>query len=190
MMAEEAEPQLDADEKKGAVAVLETFSTMMDWAHRTPKLKWHCTPSVLVGNRQLANNLTKLRELGVTAIVNCGAGKNSFEGWANGCGGTFTYTKIKIEDSPTADLLPLLRESTAFIEENVSKGGVVLVHCMGGFSRSPSVCMAWMIRYRHLRVDEALEVVRVKRSCAQPNQGFMKQLGTWATQSREHEKKK
>lgn len=114
--------------------------------------------------------------------MNCGAGNNSFEGWDNGHGATLKYLKLNnLADTPSANLLQHLDEATHFIHEQLSKGGggVVLVHCMGGFSRSPAVIAAYLIRYQRLSVDEALAVLRAKRSCVRPNEGFMKQLQKW-----------
>ncbi len=46
----------------------------------------------------------------------------------------------------------------------------------GGFSRSPAVLIGYLIRFRGLTFDEALEAVRLQRGCANPNEGFVKQL--------------
>jgi protein-tyrosine phosphatase len=46
----------------------------------------------------------------------------------------------------------------------------------GGFSRSPSIVIAYLIRFRGLTFDEALEAVRLQRGCANPNEGFTRQL--------------
>jgi protein-tyrosine phosphatase len=54
----------------------------------------------------------------------------------------------------------------------------------GGFSRSPSVIIAYLIRFRGLTFDEALEAVRLQRGCANPNEGFTKQLREFEKQMR------
>ena len=65
------------------------------------------------------------------------------------------------------------------MEDVISRGGAVFVHCMGGISRSPAVVAAYLMRYRGLDVGGAMRVVRAgnPRSC--PNEGFVRQLVEW-----------
>ncbi|EIM89638.1 phosphatases II [Stereum hirsutum FP-91666 SS1] len=56
----------------------------------------------------------------------------------------------------------------------------VLVHCALGRSRSVSVVCAYLIHTHGYSTDEALELVKRTRSVAQPNSGFVGQLGEWA----------
>lgn len=56
----------------------------------------------------------------------------------------------------------------------------VLVHCALGRSRSVSVVCAYLIHSHGYGPDEALEMVKRLRTVAQPNSGFVGQLGEWA----------
>ena len=62
-------------------------------------------------------------------------------------------------------------------------GGKTLVHCIMGISRSVSICVAYLMRYRgiiakcnKIGADEAVRYVKERRKYAGPNRGFMAQL--------------
>jgi protein-tyrosine phosphatase len=50
------------------------------------------------------------------------------------------------------------------------------VHCYAGRSRSATVVIAWLMRTRHLSMDDAFALVRSKRELVHPNVGFVSQL--------------
>ena len=56
------------------------------------------------------------------------------------------------------------------------EGGVVLVHCMYGISRSVAFVIAYLIKYKNYSVDEALKFLMKKRNKINPNKGFLEQL--------------
>lgn len=55
-------------------------------------------------------------------------------------------------------------------------GGKILVHCEAGISRSPTICMAYLMKTKRLRLDEAFDYIKQRRSLISPNFGFMGQL--------------
>ncbi len=55
----------------------------------------------------------------------------------------------------------------------------ILVHCLMGRSRSPSIVIAYIMRKHQLKYSAAHSYVRAKRSVVQPNIGFVKQLELW-----------
>lgn len=55
-------------------------------------------------------------------------------------------------------------------------GGRVLVHCQAGISRSATICLAYLIHARRVRLDEAFEFVKRRRQVISPNLAFMGQL--------------
>ena len=56
------------------------------------------------------------------------------------------------------------------------KGSRVLVHCKMGISRSASVVIAYAMKAYNMSLEEAIQLVKKKRSCIQPNQAFVSQL--------------
>lgn len=110
----------------------------------------------------------------VTGIVNCCPNDcvNAYED-------VIEYCIVSINDIETADILPWLMPATAFIDRHISTGGKCLVHCHYGVSRSSTVVIAYLMRYRHLSLEDAYVLARSKRSLVNPNQGFWLQLKTF-----------
>lgn len=71
-----------------------------------------------------------------------------------------------------------------FISDSVKNSkGRVLVHCQAGISRSATICLAYLISRYRLRLDEAYEYVKKRRSVISPNFNFMGQLLNWETET-------
>lgn len=79
---------------------------------------------------------------------------------------------IECLDLPETQLEPVLDEATVFINKNQG----ILVHCNAGVSRSSSVVIGYLIKEKSLTFEEAFNLVKSKRECARPNDGFSKQL--------------
>ena len=89
------------------------------------------------------------------------------------------HLRIRVEDVDYADLLIHLPAACRFIDEALSTGGVVLVHCVQGLSRSATVVAAYcgltvlpftfsasidftisVMYSRRVEASEAMEIVR------------------------------
>ena len=66
-----------------------------------------------------------------------------------------------------------------FIHDAINSGGVVLVHCVQGVSRSASVVCAHLMHAYGWTPAQALQFVKSKRPSADPNPGFVAQLGEY-----------
>ncbi|KAI5124947.1 hypothetical protein M0805_007374 [Coniferiporia weirii] len=84
--------------------------------------------------------------------------------------------RIPIEDVDYADLLIHLPRVCQFIHQALHEGGIILVHCEQGLSRSAAVVAAYLMYSRRIRATEALEIVRRAREQVWPNPGFQEQL--------------
>ncbi|KAL0267784.1 UNVERIFIED_CONTAM: hypothetical protein PYX00_009954 [Menopon gallinae] len=87
------------------------------------------------------------------------------------------YKKISFPDLPEADLLGILNECFNFISnaKMECENNRVLVHCNAGYSRSPSVVIAYLMKTFGYSLEHSLNVVREKRM-VRPNDGFIRQL--------------
>lgn len=61
----------------------------------------------------------------------------------------------------------------------------MLIHCLAGISRSPTLAMAYVMRSRLLTCDEAYKFVKSRRPTVSPNLNFMGQLFEYERQLRE-----
>ncbi|CAE8633362.1 unnamed protein product, partial [Polarella glacialis] len=91
---------------------------------------------------------------------------------------SISYLDLPVEDSEEADISQHFDACSAFIDaaraEKVA-GGIVLVHCQAGRSRSATLVAAWLIG-QGWSCDDALAAVRLARPIAEPNSGFLQQL--------------
>ena len=69
-----------------------------------------------------------------------------------------------------------LEKALEFIGKAEASGGLCLVHCHEGKSRSVSVTLAYLMKQQKFSLAEALAYVKSKRPVARPNAGFLKQL--------------
>ena len=127
-------------------------------------------PGLYQGNYYGAIDKEKLDLLGISVILNCGANKYETDR---------IYLRVDLEDSVDANLLKILPQVTAFIHEHLMKEEKVYVHCKGGFSRSPSVVIAYLIEYKKFTLEEALQFVKNRNPKTKPNFGFLAQLETY-----------
>ena len=83
-----------------------------------------------VAGQQIAYNETKLKEIGITHIINMAgdACENMFPE-------KFKYLTYYAKDSKYEYIESLFYETAAFIEEVKQHNGRVLVHCVQGVSR-------------------------------------------------------
>jgi len=108
------------------------------------------------------------------AIVSLGSSPDSYRTRPG-----ITYLRIIIDDADDEQISTHFEATTAFIEEHLKQNHRVLVHCHAGISRSATICMAYLMRYRDLSLDQAYAVVETVRKIVYPNNGFYKQLQTY-----------
>jgi protein-tyrosine phosphatase len=100
-----------------------------------------------LGNREMAKDNRRLRENGVTHIVNCA------EELPNYHPREFKYLSLKLKD-PDPGLATALGDAIRFIDEGRAGGGA-LVHCFAGVSRSPAVILAYLCHHHAEPLESA-----------------------------------
>lgn len=83
-----------------------------------------------------------------------------------------------LDDSQTQEISGggVLSDLVNTILERLKKGHIVVVFCHQGRSRSAMLVVACMMRHFNIKASKALELLRRKRSIANPNANFMRQL--------------
>jgi len=84
------------------------------------------------------------------------------------------FKNFRISDYPDENIIPVAKQIYEIIISNPSD--TFLVHCTQGVSRSPSVIIYFVMTFRKVNYDIALEYVKGRRSCTFPNDGFEEQL--------------
>lgn len=85
------------------------------------------------------------------------------------------FKRISIKDNPRENIGRHFDRTNDFIRRNLQRGAV-LVRCHAGRSRSVTIAIAFLMRYKGWTVDQALREIRSRRPGANPNRGFMRQL--------------
>ncbi|RVE65627.1 hypothetical protein OJAV_G00118360 [Oryzias javanicus] len=127
-------------------------------------------PFLYLGSALHASKKEVLDGIGISALLNVSADcPNHFEG-------AYQYKCIPVEDNHKEDISCWFLEAIEFIDSIRDSSGRVLVHCQAGISRSATICLAYLMKRKRVRLDEAFEFVRRRRSIISPNFSFMGQL--------------
>jgi len=129
-------------------------------------------PHLFLGDKKVAKDLDKIKELGITYVVNVTHElRNYFEHEP-----LFKYLKCDVLDSDQADISQYFEAAGQFIDEGLKEGNGVLVHCQQGISRSASVVIAYLMKYQGMKLSEAYTHLKKNRSQVKPKPNFLTQL--------------
>ncbi len=125
-----------------------------------------------MGSIHAAFNQEVMHERGITHVLNASGLPATFPR-------RFTYLGVDIRDTEKANILSAIAATNMFIEAGLEKGRV-LVHCLGGHSRSPTFVMAYLMSTSGYSFDQAYEILRRARPVASINRGFEYQLRAYS----------
>ncbi|CDQ66915.1 unnamed protein product [Oncorhynchus mykiss] len=137
-----------------------------------PSFPVEILPHLYLGCAKDSTNLDILEEFGIKYILNVTPNlPNMFEN-----AGEFKYKQIPISDHWSQNLSQFFPEAISFIDEARSQKCGVLVHCLAGISRSVTVTVAYLMQKLNLSMNDAYDIVKMKKSNISPNFNFMGQL--------------
>ncbi len=73
--------------------------------------------------------------------------------------------KLFLDDTPYATIHVYFERIADKIHEHLSRGGRVMVHCVLGVSRSTSLILAYLMKYRNMSLKSAFDLVSSRRPC-------------------------
>ncbi|XP_071525971.1 dual specificity protein phosphatase 3 isoform X2 [Panulirus ornatus] len=136
-------------------------------------------PKLFLGDCDAAMNEQYLLRHGITHIVN--AADNSCGPAPVKTGPNFykdpsvRYLGLDLIDLPFINISTHFERASKFINEALSSGDKVLVHCRQGRSRSATIVAAYLMMHRNMTAATALTLLRESREI-RPNNGFLQQL--------------
>ena len=134
--------------------------------HLSQILSW-----LYLGSFANACDLDELKRNNIKYILNC-----AVECKNENLPSDIKELHLKLVDEPEFDITKYFKQTNDFINKVRTAGGNLLVHCKVGLSRSPTVIIAYLIKYYEFTADSAMNFIKRKRPQIIPNQGFIKQL--------------
>jgi ADP-ribosylglycohydrolase/protein-tyrosine phosphatase len=90
------------------------------------------------------------------------------------------HVEVRLIDRPEHDENPhldfVLLDTVRIVERLRAEGLTVLVHCVGAYSRTPTVGALYGARLRNVGADEAVRDIQAVLPCAHPNSAFRKAM--------------
>lgn len=128
-------------------------------------------PFLFLGSQQDALSQETMKQNGINYILNVSTTSPQPSFVQEG-----HFLRIPVNDSYCDKLIPHFEEAFLFIDKVREANECVLVHCLAGISRSPSLAIAYIMKYLRLTTDEAYKYVKDKRPTISPNFNFLGQL--------------
>lgn len=101
----------------------------------------------------------------------------------------FNYERADLRDTEDEDIITDFYRLVPIIHNELTNNRGVLVSCIFGRSRSASLVAAYLIKYKNMTADEALQFIKSKRSQIDPNANYIRQLKQYEGEIRNEREK-
>lgn len=113
----------------------------------------------------------KLRQLGIRRVVNASLEVPLLEA------DDIESVRVAVNDVPGKRNIIIHFDPVAeLINKSVNEEKSILVHCVAGVSRSATLVLAYLMKYRRLKLRDAFIFLHSKRHVIRPNFSFFEQL--------------
>jgi len=114
---------------------------------------------LFLGSDTVAKDFEKLKENGVTHVINCAADYSADYHIDRGV----RYLSFHLKDHVRENIESVFYEAIDFMAEARQSGGKVFVHCVQGISRSTTIILCYMIFTQKITLEDSLKFVRDRR---------------------------
>ncbi|CAJ0944072.1 unnamed protein product [Ranitomeya imitator] len=129
------------------------------------------TDHLFLSNAAAASKATLLTDHHITCVINV-----SLECPAFVVPDLVEYLHVPVADLPETPLYDHFQAISHKINEVAEAGGRTLIHCAAGISRSPTLCLAYLMEHHRLTLLAAHTHLQQCRPIIRPNIGFWTQL--------------
>eukprot|EP01118_Nematostelium_gracile_P010602 TRINITY_DN367_c0_g1_i2.p1 TRINITY_DN367_c0_g1~~TRINITY_DN367_c0_g1_i2.p1 ORF type:complete len:157 (+),score=35.92 TRINITY_DN367_c0_g1_i2:534-1004(+) len=126
---------------------------------------------LFLGSNESARNKKQLDALQIGCILNMA------DELENAFPDSFQYKKCGVNDTiEGSHFRQFFDGAMQFMDDARRDGKRLYVHCAMGISRSPAICIAWLMKEHRWDYATAQAFVKSQRRCICPNPGFVKFL--------------
>lgn len=88
----------------------------------------------------------------------------------------FKYKVLDVRDVASENIGGHFSSTVKWMTDVINRGGTIFCHCNAGISRSPTICVAYLMYDHAMGLDSAILLTRKAHPVAYPNPGFKGQL--------------
>jgi len=125
--------------------------------------------TLFLGSKDDSLKEEKLKQIGITHILSVVSGHQNI---IPGC----KHLSAPMADKGYSDVKSIIKEVFPFMEEGQRDGNKLLVHCHLGQNRSPTIVIAYLMKYEELTLWSAHKLVKAERPLIHPHPSYIKQL--------------
>jgi atypical dual specificity phosphatase len=127
-------------------------------------------PGLYLGSSFNSYNIDEYKENKIKTIINI------TEEIPNYYESKIRYYKYAIKDDGNDDITDILIETSHIINNSLSSGKNVFVHCYMGASRSASVIVYYLVKHHNMSLTNAINFVKSKRDVVNISYKFYNEL--------------
>jgi atypical dual specificity phosphatase len=130
-------------------------------------------PRLYIADIYTATDVSTLERLRITHVVSV-VFQEDEDTWPS----NIKRLSLPIKDTRLSDMSRYFDRSVEWIKNAMDEdeNANVIVHCVCGISRSPTIVIAYLMATQGMSLSDSLSHVKEKRVISRPNGGFMDQL--------------
>jgi uncharacterized protein YejL (UPF0352 family) len=145
----------------------------------------HIFNNIYISNYDRSCDISALKNIGIGSVLFLGCKNKTPEMLDSYMTNKIDHKFIKIADTKDSDLKKCYKQVWEYINNQITSNTNILVHCMRGVSRSPTIVAYYLLRMMHKYsgkhiekpvLTDVMSLIHKHRPCVKPNPGFMYQL--------------